>query len=136
MTEEVPLMSAPIRSRAVLGFAAGLLVACGVAATPAQARFFVGFGVPLVVAPPLYVPGPAWYPPYYPPSPAYSAPGNEFSYVPPQNQPRSLAAPGASDLAESCEAGPYVCPLVRETPAGAPCSCPGNYGRRVPGVAR
>ena len=50
-----------------------VLCAAGVgvagAPKPAQARVWVGIGVPFVVAPPVYYPPPAYYPPppYYPP---------------------------------------------------------------------
>ncbi len=109
------------------------LALCALLAGPAQARIFLGIGVPLWIGPPIFVPPPAWYPPYYAPQGGPMA-GSEFSYVPPGSRPQSLAPGGYSD-AESCQAGPYVCPLVRETPRGGDCGCLGNDGRRVRGRA-
>jgi hypothetical protein len=90
------------RTSAVRGILAALLL-CGMMAgmaSQAQARIFIGLGLPLFV-PPVVVPGPYYYPPYYayPPPPAYYAPpgyappGNSFSYTPPPSQPQSLAPP-------------------------------------------
>lgn len=107
------------------------------AAGDAQARVVVGFGfgwpfyAPLVVPPP-----PVYYSPYYAP-PAYYPPPATFSYTPPQSQPQSLAPYGGQryGAAEYCQAGPYTCPLVVQTPPGGGCACPGNDGRRVRGRA-
>jgi hypothetical protein len=68
----------------------GILALCGAVAmaTPAQARIFIGFGVPFY-APPVVIPGPYYYPQYYYGPPAvYAPPGNNFSYAPPQAQPQ------------------------------------------------
>jgi hypothetical protein len=76
-----------------------LLALCGIVAlaSPAQARIFIGVGVPFY-APPVVIPGPYYYPPYYYGPPAVYAPqGNNFSYTPPQaqpqGQPQNLAPP-------------------------------------------
>ncbi|MEI7711658.1 MAG: hypothetical protein WCI94_09510 [Rhodospirillales bacterium] len=90
---------------------------------PAQARVFVGIGVPLpFYAPPMYYPPP---PVYYPP-PQYYAPPPPVMYTPPQ------AAPS---YRQSCDAGDYICPLDRPLSVGAPCYCVGNNGQRVHGNA-
>jgi hypothetical protein len=83
-----------IRTSVVCGVLA-MLVLCGVMSGAAQARIFIGVGVPLFF-PPVYVPPPAYYPPYYGPPAAYAPPGNTFSYSPqssqpPSSQPQSLA---------------------------------------------
>jgi hypothetical protein len=77
----------------------GLLALCGLVAmaNPAQARIFIGLGIPFY-APPVVIPGPYYYPPYYYGPPAVYAPqGNNFSYTPPQaqpqGQPQNLAPP-------------------------------------------
>ena len=143
------------RTAPILGLIAALAL-CGAIATPAQARIFIGVGVPLFF-PPFVAPPPAYYPPsYYPPS------GNEFSYTPPNygpsySAPQSLAPPGGyygpggyspsggytpsmgggspEASAQSCHAGAYVCPLVQDTPPGGACSCPGHGGHRIRGAA-
>ncbi|MBE7158600.1 MAG: hypothetical protein INR62_09250 [Rhodospirillales bacterium] len=100
---------------------AGFLVA--VLTPPAQARVFIGFGVPF---PGLYYPPPVYYPPppvYYPPPPVVYAPP-PVSYAPPP--------PPAG---QTCYAGQYSCPMERPTAAGASCYCPGNGGQRVWGRA-
>ena len=68
------------------------LLLCGVMAGAAQARIWVGVGIPLFV-PPVVVGPPAYYPPYYygPPG-GYPPAGNTFSYTP-GAQPQSLAPP-------------------------------------------
>ncbi len=124
------------------------LTLCTAIATQVQARVFVGVGVaPFYVGPPVFGPPPVYYPPpyyappyyappyYAPPYYAPPAPGAEFSYVPPQNRPQSLAMPRGYSSAESCIAGPYACPLLRATPPGGACTCPSNNGRRVRGRA-
>ena len=64
-----------------------------------------GWGPGIIIAPPVFIAPP---PVYYAPPPSYYAP----------------RAAG-----EACYAGPYVCPLERPGPQGAPCSCPTNNGR-------
>ena len=126
-----------LRTSVICGSLA-LVALCGLASNAAQARIFIGVGVPLFF-PPVVAPPPAYYPPYYAP-PYYGSPyypdSSSFSYAPPQSQPRSLApppgyAPGgyASSAeygaAQSCRAGAYVCPLSRQdTPPGWPLLLP------------
>jgi hypothetical protein len=135
------------RTSAISGTLA-LLVFCGLMASQAQARVFIGVGVPLFF-PPYIAPPPAYYPPYYapPPPPYYAPPDSNFSYAPPGSQPQSLAppqgyAPGYGQgggpgygMAQSCQAGAYVCPLTADTPPGGRCSCPGQNGQRIRGQA-
>ena len=115
-----------------------VLVLCGAQAQQAQARIFVGVGMPLYFGPPLIVPPPAYYPPYY--AAPYGQSGNEFSYTPPQARPQNLAPPpggyqnGYSN-AQACHAGAYVCPLTQNTPPGGPCGCPGHDGQMIRGQA-
>jgi len=85
------------RNRRLAAFV--LLALCGAlaAANPAQARIFIGLGVPFY-GPPVVIPGPYYYPPYYYGPPAvYGPQGNNFSYTPPQaqpqGQPQNLAPP-------------------------------------------
>lgn len=107
--------------------AVGLLVLASAVATvampaPAQAWWRgggIGFGF---IAPPVYIAPPA----YYAPPPVYYAPPAYYA-------PAPVAAPAR--FSTSCEAGPYICPMEVATPAGAPCTCPGNYGR-IAGRAR
>ena len=98
----------------------------GSAGTPAQARVWVGVGVPLW--------GPGFYPPpYYYPPPAYYPPPPPVVYAPP---PQVYSqAPIASPRGQSCYAGPYVCPMDRPVPSGASCYCPDNSGQRAWGRA-
>ena len=82
---------------------------------PAQAWWNRGWGwhggvVFGVVPPPIYL-GP---PIYYAPPPVYYAP---------------------RPAAQTCYAGPYICPLNAPGPYGGNCSCPTNNGRAY-GVAR
>jgi hypothetical protein len=90
---------------------------------PARARVWVGFGFPLVVAPPVYYPPPAYYPPppaYYPPPPYYAPP--PVSYAPPPPQ-YSLSS-------QSClVAGTSVCPMERPVASGSSCYCTTSEGR-------
>jgi hypothetical protein len=114
---------------------AGVIALCvtvaGLSAAPAQARVYVGVGIPL----PLFGPPAYYYPPpvYYPPPPVYLTPPPPVMYTPPV-QPQ-YPAPRAA-YGQSCNAGPYVCPMDRPVAAGAPCYCPGNDGRRVGGYAQ
>jgi hypothetical protein len=138
-----------LRTSVICGSLA-LVALCGLTTNAAQARVFIGVGVgvplfyPPVVAPPYYYP-PYYAPPYYGP-PSYPD-GSSFSYAPPNSsQPQNLApppgyAPGGYTpsagygVAQSCQAGAYVCPLVAETPPGGRCSCPGQNGQRIRGQA-
>jgi hypothetical protein len=135
------LMRFPTIRAFVLRGSLAALALCGVMAGEAQARIFIGVGVPLFF-PPFVVPPPVYYPPYYGPPMVYAPPGNSFSYVPPSAQPRNLAPPqgytpsSAYDGGmQSCQAGAYVCPLVQDTPPGGACSCPGHDGQRIRGRA-
>ena len=120
------MMSASLNIRCRIAVTAALCAAfCGLAGGPAQARVFVGIGVPFYgpgyYAPRPYYPPPFYYPPpppvyYYPPPVVYAPPQ---SYVPP---------PVAG---QSCHAGGYVCPMDHPVPAGAGCYCLGNGGQRI-----
>ena len=100
----------------------------GLACSPAHARVWVGIGVPFY--------GPGYYPPppvYYPPPPVYYAPP-PVVYAPPQTYtPAPAAAPSSG--AQSCYAGPYVCPMDRPVATGGGCYCLGNGGQKVWGRA-
>ena len=137
-----------LRTSVIFGSLA-LLALCGLMTNAAQARIFIGVGVPLfyppVVPAPYYYP-PYYTPPYYGPPPGYAPPDGSFSYSPPSSQPQNLApppgyAPGGYTpstgygVAQSCQAGAYVCPLVADTPPGGRCSCPGQNGQRIRGQA-
>ena len=91
---------------------------------PAQARVFVGIGVPL----PYFGP-----PAYYPPPPAYYPPPPPYYYAPPP--PVMYASPPPPEYGGSCNAGSYACPLDRPMPPGSACDCIGNGGQRVRGNA-
>src|SRR5882724_8050329 len=114
----------------VIRVALAALALCALMAGAAQARIFVGVGVPLFF-PPFFAPPPVYYPPayypppYYPPPQVYAPPGNSFSYTPPSARGPDYG-PSRSYAAQSCQAGPYVCPLVQDTPPGGRCSCPAN----------
>jgi hypothetical protein len=114
-----------------LAIAAALCTAMiGVAGRPADARVFVGIGIPFY-GPGFYPPPPVYYPPppiYYPPPPVVYAPPPAYS--PPQNY-----SPGPSGGGQTCYAGAYVCPMDRPVATGAGCYCPGNDGQRVWGRA-
>ena len=111
-------------------------VACatlaGTAATTPAAAWCCGWrgGVwiglpPVVVAPPIYPP--AYYPPpvyYPPPPPAYYTPPPPATYAPPQQS-----------AGQSCNAGPYVCPMDHPVASGSPCYCLGNNRTQVWGRA-
>ncbi|MDQ2803275.1 MAG: hypothetical protein M3Y41_11540, partial [Pseudomonadota bacterium] len=90
--------------RRLRGLVATVFAATGAAVaapTPALARVGVFFGF----APPIWGPPPVYYPPppvYYPPPPVVYAPPSAYSYTPP---------PGGGG--QSCNAGPYVCPMAR-----------------------
>jgi hypothetical protein len=95
----------------------------GLASSPAQARVFVGIGIPFY--------GPGFYPPPYyypPPPPVYYAPPPPTVYAPPQAY---SPPPQAAGSGQSCYAGPYVCPMDRPIATGGNCYCLGNGGERV-----
>ncbi len=98
----------------------------GLVQNSAQARVFVGIGVPLW--------GPGFYPPpvYYPPPPVYYAPPPVVYAPPPPPQTYSQAPTGGG---QACYAGPYVCPMDRPVATGAGCYCLGNGGQKVWGRA-
>ncbi len=115
-------------------------------AAPAQARIFVGIGVPFA---PLWVPPPVYYPPpaYYPPPPVYYAPPQVYapppqiyapqiyapqSYAPQSYAPQSYNQSGGGQM---CYAQPYSCPMDRPTAPGSSCYCLSNTGQRVWGQA-
>jgi hypothetical protein len=93
--------------------------------SPAEARVWVGIGIPFY--------GPGWYPPpYYYPPPAYYPPPPPV-YAPPPPQAYSQGpGPGGG---QACYAGPYVCPINHPVATGAGCYCLGNGGQRVWGKA-
>jgi len=124
------------RFPALLSGSLAMLALCGVMAGQAQARVFIGIGVPLFF-PPVVVPPPAYYPPYYGPPVVYAPPGNNFSYTPgqPQNLAPSRGYTPSDYSAQSCRAAAYVCPLVQDTPPGGACACPGHDGQRIRGQA-
>lgn len=103
----------------------------GLAGGSAQARVFVGVGVPFFG--PGYYPPPAYYPPpvYYPPPPVYYAPPPVL-YAPPPQTYSPAPPPGAR---QACFAGPYSCPMDHPVTIGANCYCLGNGGERVWGRA-
>lgn len=104
----------------------------GLSVSSAQARVWVGIGVPLYV-------GPGYYPPpvYYPPPPVYYTPPPAVVYTPQPNYtpPPPAYSPASQGGSQSCMAGPYVCPMDRPVPAGAACYCTGNSGQHIRGQA-
>jgi len=119
------IMSAFMRFIGRATFAMALCAAfVGLIGSPAQARVFVGIGVPFY--------GPAFYPPpaYYPP-PVYYAPPPAV-YAPPQSYIPQSTPPGAG---QACYAGPYSCPMDHPVASGGGCYCLGNGGQRVWGRA-
>ncbi|HET6308437.1 MAG TPA: hypothetical protein VFG12_14705 [Rhodopila sp.] len=111
-----------------LAMAAALCAAIvGLAGRPADARVFVGIGVPFY-GPGFYGPYPYYYPPpaYYPPPVVYSPP--------PQPQYYSQA-PMGRPYGQTCYAGPLTCPMERPTAPGAGCYCTASNGSRVWGRA-
>jgi len=118
-----------LRRRVGAVAAAAALIGCFGAASPADARVWIGFGFPgIYIGPPAYYyPPPVYYPPpaYYPPSGPYSP--SAQSYAPP---PASAATAG-----QSCYAGGYVCPMDQPVASGAACYCLGSGGTHVWGRA-
>ena len=94
-------------------FAIALVAGISVLAVAPAAQAWWRGGVVFGVAPYYYAP-----PYYYPPPVIYAPPYPAPAYYPPPGPP-----------AQSCQAGPYVCPLSQPTPAGSPCSCPTETGR-------
>ena len=98
--------------------AAMVLMSALAVATPAKAwrgsGVFIGVS-PFFYGPPVFFPPPVFYPPVFFPQPVYSP-------------PMFLARPNNLS-SQSCNAGPYVCPLSPPGPVGAPCSCPTDRGR-------
>ena len=90
----------------------------------ANARVYVGVGIPLI-GPPVYIPPPYYPPPVYYPPPAYYPPPVIYAPAP------VTYAPPAPQAAQSCQAGAYICPMDRPTPPGNPCYCLGNGGQKV-----
>ena len=140
-----------------------LLALCGVMTGAAQARIFIGIGVPLFF-PPVYVPPPVYYPPIMvrrrstrPQATRSPTRRRRRSRRASRHRgamgrkamvrqrathrvaiPRQAATPRRwarvlRAAAQSCQAGAYVCPLVEDTPPGGACSCPGQDGRRIGG---
>jgi hypothetical protein len=110
----------------LIAASAAVAVGLGLFAAPGTANAWwrggVFIGAPVVV-------GPVYPPPvYYPPPPVYYAPPPPVVYAPP-------GATAPSQSAQSCYAGPYVCPLQYAMPAGATCSCYSNQGQPIPGRA-
>jgi hypothetical protein len=98
----------------------------GMAGGSAEARVFVGIGIPFY--------GPGYYAPppvYYPPPPIYYAPP-PVVYAPPR--PYTSAPPGVG-AGQVCYAGPYSCPMDNPVATGGSCYCLGNGGQRVWGRA-
>jgi hypothetical protein len=91
--------------------------------TPAKAWFRGGVYVG-VAPPPFFYPPPFYYGPpvYYPPPPAYyGAPPLAYAAPPPP----AATAPAA----QSCYAGPLVCPMEHPSATGNTCWCTGSSGR-------
>ena len=127
----------------------------GLAGSSAQARVFIGVGIPLYgpgfYPPPVYYPPPPVYyapppPPVYyaPPPPVYYAPPPPVYYTPPQSYaPAPDLAParigranaGQAGAGQACYAGAYVCPMDRPVASGGSCYCAGNGGQKVWGRA-
>jgi hypothetical protein len=117
----------------------------GLAARPADARVFIGIGIPF----PGFYPGPYYYPPppvyYPPPPPVVYAPPQVYTPSPQAYTPGPQAytpgpqaytpGPQAYGAGQACYAGPYVCPMDRPVASGGSCYCPGNGGQRVWGRA-
>jgi hypothetical protein len=116
-------LATPIFRRLILVALAGAMALPSVA----QARVFFGVGIPFY-GPPAYYPPPVYYPPpaYYPPPPVIYAPP-PATYTPP---PTRYSSPNAA-VGQSCQAGPYVCPMDRPSAPGSSCYCSGNGGQRV-----
>ncbi len=119
-------VAAILRRTAVAVILCGALV--GLSGPSAEARVFVGIGIPFY--------GPGFYPPpvYYPPPPVYYPPP-PVVYAPPPPVYNSYRGSAPAGAGQTCDAGPYVCPMERPVASGASCYCPGNGGQRVWGRA-
>lgn len=137
-----------VPARCLGGTALPLAVALLLLPAPARAWFVggIGFGVPILVAPP-----PVFYPPPYPYASPYAPPpyapgpyaGAPYPgmYPPPAAYAPAAggAAPGAraeSVPGMSCSTGAYLCPLPGAGRVGARCSCPAESGGRAYGTIR
>lgn len=128
--------SISIRRLAVIAALGGAFL--GIAGGVAQARIFVGVGIPFYgpgfYPPPIYYPPPAYYPPppvYYQPPPVYYTPAPAAGYTSPQAyapSPTTPVGPG-----HSCNAGAYICPMDRPAAVGTACYCLDNRGQRIAG---
>ena len=78
------------------------------------------------VAPPVYIAPPIYAAPAYPP--AYYAP-------PPVMYTQPSAPPPPSVTGQSCNAGPYVCPMDRPVASGSACYCLSNERSKIWGRA-
>jgi hypothetical protein len=101
-----------------------------------RAHWGFGVGVPLyppyVYRPPVYVAPPVYMaPPVYAPPPVVYAPPPMMLVPPGFNAP---AAQG--EVAQSCDAAAYRCPMERPSIPGNACYCLGNNGQRIPGLVR
>jgi len=127
-------MSSASRTGVRVSLILGLCAAPLLLPAAAQARVFIGLGVPF---PPIYAPPPVYYPP---PPPVYDGP-------PPVYGPGPAYPPGPSGYyggpgggyggsggysGGTCFAGAYTCAAPPNAPPGSQCSCPGigapSYG--------
>jgi hypothetical protein len=110
---------APRPMAVLMGGSLAALLLCSVLAGAAQARIWVGVGIPLFL-PPVVVGPPAYYPPpyYYGPPAGYPPPGNTFSYSPPGSQPQSLAPPSGYGPQGGYAPPPGYPPQGGYTPSG------------------
>lgn len=97
----------------------------GLATHAAQARVWVGIGIPF---PGYYYPPPV----YYPPPPVYYAPPPPVTYTP---QPAYAPPPQQGGAGQMCYAGNYSCPMDNPVQSGSRCYCLGNGGQRIWGQA-
>ncbi len=115
------LMRSPGFRASMIRGSLALVALCGIMAGHAQARIFVGIGVPFFF-PPVVVAPPVYYPPYYPsypPPAAYAPPATGFSYTPPGFVPRTTQPQSLSPPRDDSSSG-YA------TPGGY--GPPGSYG--------
>ena len=114
--------------------------ALGPLAMPAAAHgdWRVGIGIGVAPVWPFYYPPPVYYPPppvYYAPPPGYYSPYPGYIAQMPPQAPPAPAAP-APGIAQSCNAGQYICPMQVSVPVGGRCYCRDNNGGRVYGTAQ
>lgn len=120
----------PILRRSVIAVAVCAAM-FGLTAHAAQARVWVGIGIPF---PGYYYPPPVYYPPppvYYAPPPPPVVYSPQPAYTP---QP-AYSAPQQNGSRQICYAGNYSCPMDNPTQPGARCYCLGNGGQKVWGQA-